>query len=178
MPYDHTFVGTPMDCNFVCSRYDRCQTYLFDAATKRCQLFDGPGGETVSTPAAAATPPSTGSAPGRVPGGGATYDYTFVGSQNDCDFVCSQDSRCRSTIYDAASKKCQLIGTGRTATVPPGATPTSSSKSTPAATGPLRRTTTFVSSKADCDFVCQQNNGCRSSSYDAATKKCTYEARR
>jgi hypothetical protein len=102
------------------------------------------------------------------------YDHTYVANRNDCEWVCSRDRRCRSFRYDANSKKCQLIAgpsgsTGRPSAAVP---PPSDSAIAPS------RNHTYVGNSADCKFVCEQNTGCRSYSFDASTKKCLYESAR
>jgi hypothetical protein len=106
--------------------------------------------------------------------GGGIYDHTYVANRNDCEWVCSRDRRCQSYVYEANSKKCQLSAapSGSTGRPSAAAPPPSGSAIAPS------RNHTFVSTSADCKFVCEQNTGCRSYSFDASTKKCFYESAR
>ena len=119
------------------------------------------------SPAAPAMPPVP-------PGSSGGYDHTYVANRSDCEWVCSRDGRCRSYLYDANSKKCELIAgpsgsSGRpSAAVPP----------PPGNAIAPSRNYTYVGTSADCKFVCEQNAGCGTYSFDASTKKCSYETAR
>jgi len=107
-----------------CDAGDRCKSYRFTPATKKCELFDKCTAQTtcVSSTSHSHTPhshtPHT-HAPSVKPFKTKTINWTKNPTSNDCKAQCECSSRqgswcdggdrCKSYHYNAAAKKCELF---------------------------------------------------------------------
>ncbi|MGH6767785.1 MAG: tetratricopeptide repeat protein [Xanthobacteraceae bacterium] len=60
-----------------------------------------------SLQASASKPPRQASAAAQA--ADSSYDYTYVGTDSDCAYICAKQTGCQSHRYDLATRKCELI---------------------------------------------------------------------
>jgi uncharacterized caspase-like protein len=97
-----SFVARQDECESACGGKVACRSYRFEAASKLCTLLNNSDG---IQPKTAAPSPN----PIPPPLSTQTYTYSFVDNGLDCRNVCAKDKRCRSFMFDPASKVCQLL---------------------------------------------------------------------
>jgi uncharacterized caspase-like protein len=97
-----SFVKGQDECDSNCSGKVACRSYRFEGVTKLCTLLNSADG---IRPKAAASSPN----PAKPALSTQTFDYALLENGLECRNFCARDKRCRSFMYDPASKVCQLL---------------------------------------------------------------------
>jgi hypothetical protein len=97
-----SFVARQDECESACRGKVACRSYRFEAASKLCSLLNNADGIQPKT-----TAPSSNAIP--PPLSAQSYTYSLVDNGLDCRNFCAKDRRCRSFMFDPASKVCQLL---------------------------------------------------------------------